>query len=85
MFMRGSRKFNQRGSKFDNAFFLVFLFFFFFLGGGGGGGGLLMSGGRIKIPLLASHHRPASETPFEMAFLWRADDGSTLNAGLVAL
>ena len=33
------------------------------------------------MPLLAGHHRPASE----MAFLWRADDGSTLNAGLVAL
>ena len=46
---------------------------------------LLMSGGRIKMPLLAGHHRPASETPFEMAFLWRADDGSTLIAGLVAL
>ena len=35
--------------------------------------------------LLAGHHRPASKTPFEMAFLWRADDGFTLNAGLVAL
>ena len=65
----------SEGSKFDN------VFFFFF----GGGGGLLMSGGRIKMPLLAGHHRPASETPFEMAFLWRAVDGSTLNAGLVAL
>ena len=38
MFMRGSRKFYQRGSKFDNVFFL-FVF-------------LLMGGGRIKIPLL---------------------------------
>ena len=77
MFMRGSRKFYQRGSKFDKVFFFFFFFF--------GWGGLLMSGGRIKMPLLAGHHRPASETPFEMAFLWRADDGSTLNAGLVAL
>ena len=25
----------------------------------------LMRGGRIKIPLLAGHHRPASETPFK--------------------
>ena len=25
-----------------------------------------MSGGRIKMPLLAGHHRPASETPFEI-------------------
>ena len=74
MFMRGSRKFYQRGSKFDN------VFFFF-----GGGGWLLMSGGRIKMPLLAGHHRPASETLFEIAFLWRANDGSTLNAGLAAL
>ena len=47
MFMRGSRKFYQRGSKFDNFF-------------------LFMSGGRIKMPLLAGHHRPASETPFEI-------------------
>ena len=79
MFMRGSRKFYQRESKFDSVFFVFFVFFFVFFFFGGGG--LLMSGGRIKMPLLAGHHRPASE----MAFLWRADDGSTLNAGLVAL
>ena len=79
MFMRGSRKFYQRGPN-------LITFFFFFGGGGWGvGGGLLMSGRRIEMPLLAGHHRPASETPFEMAFLWRADGGSTLNAGLVAL
>ena len=39
---------------------------------------LLMRVGMIQIPLYASHHRPASETP-------RADDGPTLNAGSVAL
>ena len=39
-----------------------------------------MRGGRIKISLLAGHHRPASETPFNR---WR--DGPTLNAGLIAL
>ena len=39
--------------------------------------------GEFKIPLWADHHRPASETL--MAFRWRADDGLTLNAGLVAL
>ena len=33
------------------------------------------------MPLKAGRHRPASET----AFKWRADDGSTLNASLVAL
>ena len=35
----------------------------------------------MQIPLLAGHQRPVSETPF----LWRADDGPTLNAGLVDL
>ena len=39
----------------------------------------------IQIPLLAGHQRPTSETPFKMAFRWRADDGPTLNAGFVAL
>ena len=36
---------------------------------------------------IAGHHWPASETPLKlkMAFRLRADDGSTLNAGLVAL
>ena len=40
----------------------------------------LMTGGRIKIPQSAGHHRPASETSFKSA-----DDGPTLNASLVAL
>ena len=35
----------------------------------------------IQLPLKVGHHRPDSETPFRC----RADDGSTLNAGLVAL
>ena len=48
---RGSRKFCQRGSNFDN----IFLF-------------SLMSGGRIQMPLLAGHQRPASETPFKWRF-----------------
>ena len=38
-------------------------FFFFFLGGGG-----VMRGDRIKIPLNAGHHRPASKTSFEWRF-----------------
>ena len=38
----------------------------------------------MQISLKAGHHRPASETPL-MAFRWRADDGPTLNAGLVVL
>ena len=52
----------------------------------------LFRGERIQIPLKAGHYRPTSETPFKwrlagvlMAFCWRADDGPTLNAGLVAL
>ena len=56
---------------------ISFFFFFFFCI-------LLMSGGRIKIPLLAGLVGPP-EKAIEMAFLWRADDGPTLNAGLVAL
>ena len=40
-----------------------------------------LRGGRIKIPLLADHHWPASKTTFKC----RAYDGPTLNAGLVAL
>ena len=46
----------------------------------------LMRGGRTQIPLLAGHQRPVSETPFKWRFAdWRADDGPTMNAGLVAL
>ena len=29
---------------------------------------MLMRGGRIKIPLYAGHHQPASETPFKLRF-----------------
>ena len=45
----------------------------------------LIRGGRIKIPLLVGHQWPASETPFKWRFTGGADDGPTLNAGLVAL
>ena len=64
--MRGSRKFYQRGSSFDNAF--------------------LVDEGRedpntaISGPSLARQRNAT-----EMAFRWRAYDGPTLNAGLVAL
>ena len=33
--MRGSRKFCQRGSNFDNVFVIYFLLFFSLMGGGG--------------------------------------------------
>ena len=51
---QGSRKFCQRGSNFD-----IFVFVLFFS---------LMRGGRIQIPLLVGHQRPASETPFKWRF-----------------
>ena len=37
----------------------------------------LVKGDRIQIALKMDHQRPV------MAFRWRADDGQTLNAGLV--
>ena len=67
--MRGSRKFYQRWSKFDNVFFF---FFFFFVD----------ERRKDQILLLAGHYGLASETPFQI--LWRADDGPTFT-GLVAL
>ena len=42
---------------------------------------LVDEGSGIQIP---GHHRAASETLFNW-FRWRANDGLTLNAGLVAL
>ena len=45
--MRGSRKFCQRGPNFNFLFFLIYFF---------------MRVGRIQIPLLAGHQRPASES-----------------------
>ena len=39
----------------------------------------------IQIQLKLGRLRPTSEMPFKMAFRWCADDGQTLNAGLVAL
>ena len=45
----------------------------------------LVDEGRIQIPLAAGHHRPTSEKPFKLRFACCADDGQTLNAGMVAL
>ena len=42
-----------------------------------------MRGGRIQIPLEAGHHWSSSKHHL-MALGWHADDGPTLNAGLVA-
>ena len=67
--MRGSRKFCQRGFNSD-------IFFFFFL--------LLVDEGRDDH--YTTKNGPSSayqRNAIEMAFRWRADDGPTLNAGLV--
>ena len=53
LFMRGFRKFFQRGSNSDNVCFL-------FWGRRG-----VMRWDTIQIPLKAGHHRPTSETPFK--------------------
>ena len=66
--MRGSRKFCQRVSKFDEGFFLLLLF---------------IVGEGIEDPNWLSSAR--QRNAIEMAFRCRADDGPTLNAGLVAL
>ena len=64
--MRGSRKFYQRGSKFDNVFFV--------------------DEWRKDLNITISGPSSARQrNAFEMAFLWRADDGPTLNAGSAAL
>ena len=42
---------------------------------------LIRGGDKIQITLKADQHRPTSETLFR----WRADDGSSLKADLVAL
>ena len=64
--MRGSRKFFQRGFKFDNF--------------------LLVDKG-IEDPNTAINGPSSARlrNAIEMAFRWRADDGPTFNAGLVAL
>ena len=69
--MRGFRKFCKRG--FNSATLTRFFYIFFF--GGGGDPNTTLSG-----PSLARQRNA-----IEMVFHGRADDGSTLNAGLVAL
>ena len=71
-FMRGPRKFSQRGPNlFDN----VFIYFIFLVNEGIDDPNAILSG-----PSSARQRNAIS-----MAFRWRADDGPTLNAGLVAL
>ena len=68
--MRGSRKFCQRGSNFDGFFF---------------GYRFLVNEGRgPKYHLKRAIIGPPAKRHL-MAFRWWADDGPTLNAGLVVL
>ena len=69
MFMRGSRKFYQRGSKFDNVFLLFFV------------DEWRKDQNTTKSGPLSARQQNA----IRMAFLRRVDDGPKLNAGLVAL
>ena len=71
-FMRGSRKFCQKGSNFDKGFFL-FLFFKY------------DEGSRDPNTTISGPSTARQRNAIYMAFRWRADDGPTLNAGLVAL
>ena len=68
--MRGSRKFCQRGSKFDVVFCCVFLVY----------ERIEDPNTAINGPTLARQRNA-----IKMAFRWRADDGPTLNAGFVVL
>ena len=64
--MRGSRKFYQRGSKFDNVFFVD-------------------EWRKDQNTTISGPSSARQRKANDMTFLWRADDGPTLNAGLVAL
>ena len=68
--MRGSRKFCQSGSKFDNVFVLFCLF----------NEGIEDPNANINGTSSARQRHAIL-----MAFRWRADDCLTLNAGFVAL
>ena len=64
--MRGSRKFCQRGPKFDNVFFFVFF----------------LVDGEKEDPntTLIGPSLARQRNAIEMAVRWRADDGQELNA-----
>ena len=72
--MRGSRKFCQRGSNFDNVFLYLFLVDEVLEDQN-----TTLSGGGSKY-----HSRRAIIGPPAKHLRWRAADGPTLNAGLVA-
>ena len=67
--MRGSRKFFQRGSNSDNVFFRF----------------LVAEGKEDPNTTKSGPSSARQRSGILMAFRWRADDGPTLNAGLVAL
>ena len=89
--MRGSRKFCLRGSNFDldNVVLLLLFFcfclfvyvyfysFFIFF--------LVDEGRKVPNTTISGPSLACQRNAIKMAFRWRADDGPTLNAGLVAL
>ena len=77
--MKGSRKFCQRGSNFDNVFFPFLVDRGW---GGGGGGGVKDPNTTISGPSSARQRKAIKKC---FAFCWRAYHGPTFNAGLVAL
>ena len=73
-FIRGFRNFCQRVSNFDSVFFIYFIIFISF--------------NERRNDLNATKSGPSSarqRNAIQMVFRWRADDGPTLNSGLVAL
>ena len=64
--MRGSRKFCQRVSNFDNLL-------------------LVVAGREDPNTTISGQSSALQRNAIQMAFRWRADDSTTLNAGLVAL
>ena len=69
--MRGSRKFCQRGSKFDNVFYSISFY--------------VDEGREDPNTTISGPSSACQRNAIEMAFRWRTDDGPTLNAGFVSL
>ena len=70
-FMRGSRKFCQRGSNFDNSFFVCFF--------------LVDEGKEDPNTTISGPSWARQRNAIKMAIRRRGYDGPTLNAGLLAL
>ena len=73
--MRGSKKFCQRRSSFDNVYLFIFILFLC----------LVNEGREDPHTAISGPSSARRRNAVYMAFRWRADDGPTLNAGLIAL